>query len=81
MEADIDVAVVIINGTIHGDVVARQRAELGVGARINGNIWTRALSMKPGAVFEGACKMLGDKEGSESAPDSVQTRSAKINHA
>jgi cytoskeletal protein CcmA (bactofilin family) len=80
VDADIDVAIAIIDGTVNGDVVARHRAELGVGARINGNIWTRSLSMKPGAVFEGECKMLSDKEDVKSPQGSVENR-ARINHA
>lgn len=62
VDADIDVAVAIIDGTVNGDVVARERLELGVKARISGNIWTRSLNVKPGAVFEGACKILRDQE-------------------
>jgi cytoskeletal protein CcmA (bactofilin family) len=62
VDADIDVAVAIIDGTVNGDVVARERLELGLKAKINGNIWTRSLKIKPGAIFEGECKILRDQE-------------------
>jgi cytoskeletal protein CcmA (bactofilin family) len=38
--------------------VAQERVELGAAAVINGNISTRTLTMKPGAIFQGDCRML-----------------------
>ena len=58
IDADIDVKVCMISGVVNGDVVAHERVELGSGAIINGNIATRAITMKPGAVFRGDCRML-----------------------
>lgn len=58
VDADIDVKVCVISGVVNGDVVAHERVELGAGAIINGNISTRAITMKPGAVFHGDCRML-----------------------
>lgn len=57
-DAFIDVGVAIINGTVHGEIVARERVELGLGAVIHGNISTPRLSIKPGATFQGDCRML-----------------------
>jgi cytoskeletal protein CcmA (bactofilin family) len=58
VDALIDVGVAVINGLVNGDVIARERVELGPSAIIHGNISTPALSMKPGATFEGDCKMI-----------------------
>ena len=58
VDASIDVAVAIVSGTVNGDVVAHERVELGPEAVITGNISTRSISMKPGAVFHGDCRML-----------------------
>jgi cytoskeletal protein CcmA (bactofilin family) len=58
IDADIDVKVCVISGVVNGDVVAHERVELGSSAIINGNIATRAITMKPGAVFHGDCRML-----------------------
>ena len=60
VDADVDVAVATINGTVNGDIIGRQRVELGSAAIIRGNIQTRSLTMKPGAVFEGKCRVLKD---------------------
>ena len=58
VDALIDVGTAVINGLVNGDVIARERVELGPSAIIHGNISTPALSMKPGATFEGDCRML-----------------------
>jgi cytoskeletal protein CcmA (bactofilin family) len=60
VDANIEVAVAVINGTINGDIVANQRVEIGPGAKIYGNIWTRSIAIKDGAVFEGVCTMMED---------------------
>jgi cytoskeletal protein CcmA (bactofilin family) len=58
VDADIEVAIATINGTVNGDIVARQRLELGRAARVNGNIQTPQLVVEQGAVFEGSCRMI-----------------------
>jgi cytoskeletal protein CcmA (bactofilin family) len=58
VDAFIDVNVAIINGKVNGEIVGRERVELGLGAVINGNISTPKLSIKPGATFQGDCRML-----------------------
>jgi cytoskeletal protein CcmA (bactofilin family) len=63
VDACVDVAVAVISGTVNGDVIGHQRVELGPGAIVNGNISTRSLSMKPGAVFQGECRVLKDEHG------------------
>jgi len=61
VDAQIDVAVAVIGGTVHGDIVAHQRIELGPCAKIYGNIWTRSLAVKDGAFFDGVCTMIDDR--------------------
>jgi len=58
VDANIEVAVAVIHGTINGDIIASQRLELGRAAKVNGNIQTPSLIIEQGAVFEGSCKML-----------------------
>jgi cytoskeletal protein CcmA (bactofilin family) len=61
VEAEIDVAVCVVNGTVVGDIVGHQRVEVTPGAIVRGNIATRTLSIKPGALFQGDCRMLKDQ--------------------
>jgi len=58
VDANVEVAVAVIHGTINGDIIANQRLELGRSAKVNGNIQTPSLVIEQGAVFEGSCKML-----------------------
>jgi len=62
VDAIIDVAVAVIGGTVAGDIVARERVELGPSSRIYGNIWTREIVIKNGAIFEGVCHMIDDRK-------------------
>jgi cytoskeletal protein CcmA (bactofilin family) len=65
VDADVEVAVAVIGGTVNGDIVAHQRVELGPEARINGNIWTQSIAIQPGAIFEGVCRMLQHETAEE----------------
>lgn len=58
VDANIEVAVALIHGTVNGDVIATQRLELGRAAKVNGNVQTPSLVIEQGAIFEGSCKML-----------------------
>src|ERR1044072_9254765 len=76
VDANIEVAIAVIHGTINGDIIATQRLELGRAAKVNGNIQTPSLIIEQGAVFEGSCKMLqmtaaADKSKREAAKKSV----------
>jgi cytoskeletal protein CcmA (bactofilin family) len=64
VDANIEVAVAIVHGTVNGDIIATQRLELGRAAKLNGNIQTASLMIEPGALFEGTCKMIKMTAGS-----------------
>lgn len=65
VDADIDVSVCVVSGTVNGDVVAQQRVELGPAAIVNGDISTTSLSMRPGAIFTGNCRMIKNENAAE----------------
>src|ERR1051325_7482172 len=67
VDANIEVAVAQIQGTVNGDIVASQRIELGRAGKVNGNIQTPSLVIEQGGVFEGSCKMIQQKAASEKA--------------
>lgn len=58
VDACIDVRAAVINGTVNGDIVGHERVELGPCAVIKGNISSPALTIRPGAVFQGQCRMI-----------------------
>ena len=55
VDADISVHAATIYGCVRGDIHAKQKVELRGSARVVGDIETVALSIEPGAVFEGRC--------------------------
>jgi cytoskeletal protein CcmA (bactofilin family) len=74
VEANIEVAVATIHGTVNGDVVASQRLELGRAAKVSGNIQTPSLLIEQGAVFEGSCKMTQPNAPAEKAKQSFKVQ-------
>ena len=81
VDANIEVAVAVIHGTINGDIIATQRLELGRAAKVNGNIQTPSLIIEQGAVFEGTCKMVQmatDKAKKESKAEEKPLDTSKM---
>jgi len=72
VDANIEVAVAVIHGTINGDIIATQRLELGRAAKVNGNIQTPSLIIEQGAVFEGSCKMVQMTQAADKAKSSAK---------
>jgi cytoskeletal protein CcmA (bactofilin family) len=70
VDANVEVAVATIYGTVNGDIIASKRIEMGRVAKVTGNIQTPALVIENGAIFEGSCRMVAIKEQSEKLPDS-----------
>jgi cytoskeletal protein CcmA (bactofilin family) len=65
IDADIEVAVALINGTVNGDIIATKRIEISRVARVTGNIQTPLLTIEEGAIFEGSCRVLTLKEAQD----------------
>jgi hypothetical protein len=55
LDANISVHDATIYGCVRGDIQAKLKVELRGSARVVGDIETVALSIEPGAVFEGRC--------------------------
>ncbi len=77
VDANVQVSIATIHGTINGDIVATKRIEMGRSAKVVGNIQTPALVIEPGAVFEGSCRMqvkeAADNKPKEKAKQTQQT--------
>lgn len=62
VDANVEVAIAQIYGTVNGDIIASKRIEMGRVAKVTGNIQTPALVIENGALFEGSCRMVQLKE-------------------
>ncbi|HHI75629.1 MAG TPA: polymer-forming cytoskeletal family protein [Gammaproteobacteria bacterium] len=81
IEGDVRVDVLILNGTVVGDVYANERVELASQAKVTGTVYYRLLEMAMGAEVNGQLvhseeqepRMLGyDGDGEEEAEETPQ---------
>jgi cytoskeletal protein CcmA (bactofilin family) len=67
--ATIHAGVVVIGGTVHGNITAERKIEIHPTGRLYGNISTPSLVIEEGVIFEGSCTMgRAAGQGGESAP-------------
>lgn len=62
IEADIRVSYIVIQGEIHGNILADQRVDIRSPAKVFGNIEAPTVIIDEGAIFEGQTKMYRAKE-------------------
>ncbi len=57
IEADINIAEIIISGEVRGNIVAGSRIEIHAPGKVFGNIVSPVVIIDEGVIFEGNCKM------------------------
>src|ERR1044072_2493342 len=63
VEAQLDVGICIIQGTLQGNQSARSKVEIRKTGRVHGDLITPVLLVEEGAVFNGAIKMGQEAAG------------------
>ena len=76
IEGRVEVTNIVMNGTVNGDMYARERLVLGEKARVNGNVYYGVIEMAPGAVITG--KLIPLANGAAPAPAAAPAESAKV---
>jgi cytoskeletal protein CcmA (bactofilin family) len=72
VKATVHAGILVVGGTVQGNITAEKKVELHSSARLYGNISTPSLSIAEGVIFEGSCTMGKKPERSEtrnSAPE------------
>jgi cytoskeletal protein CcmA (bactofilin family) len=69
IEGSVEVPHVVLNGTVKGDIVARERVELGAKARVTGNVHYGVIEMAIGAEING--KLIHEAGGAVRSPDAA----------
>jgi cytoskeletal protein CcmA (bactofilin family) len=69
IEGRVEVTNIVMNGTVNGDMVARERLVLGEKARVNGNVHYGVIEMASGAVITGKLIPLNSDGKSAQAPE------------
>jgi len=68
IKAEISAGTIIMQGKIHGNLVASKKVEIKGGSELIGNIKTPSLHIEEDAIFEGNCEMIKkDSKYSKSA--------------
>ena len=57
VDAQIDVGVCVVHGSVHGNLIARSKLEIRKTGRVHGDVITPVLLVEEGAVFNGAIRM------------------------
>lgn len=83
VDADVEVSVAQIYGTVIGNITATKRIELGRVAKVTGDIQTPALVIEQGAMFEGSCRMqqIKDAQAKEEARPTSSSSAAGTSSA
>jgi cytoskeletal protein CcmA (bactofilin family) len=76
IEGRVEVTNIVMNGTVNGDMYARERLVLGEKARVNGNVYYGVIEMAPGAVITG--KLIPLANGTAPAPAGAPEDPAKV---
>jgi cytoskeletal protein CcmA (bactofilin family) len=63
VEAEIDAKMVIVAGTVVGNIRTSEKIEMQAKAKVLGDVSTKNLVIEQGAIFHGSCQMKGVKEG------------------
>ena len=57
LEAQVDVGTCIIQGELHGNLIAKTKVEIHRSGRVHGDLSTPVLLVEEGAIFNGMIKM------------------------
>lgn len=79
IEGTVEVTNIVMNGTVNGDMHARERLVLGGKARVNGNVHYGVIEMAPGAVITGKLVPLNDDKRDSVAKAASETGSPDSN--
>ena len=60
LQAQVDVGVCVVHGSLYGDVIAKSRVEMRKTGKLHGDVITPVLLVEEGAVFNGAIRMGQD---------------------
>jgi cytoskeletal protein CcmA (bactofilin family) len=80
IEADVNVKAAVINGWVTGNITATESVVLESEARVTGQIRTRALSVRLGAIFDGECLLSAPENSSGVADPTQRKRSNWLGH-
>jgi len=85
IKANIEAGSVSVSGTVEGTITARTKVEIHPTGKVYGDVFTQALIIEHGALFDGKCHMTGREVSPKREPsiengkDALKEQKAKIN--
>ncbi len=70
IKGKVEVDVLILNGRVEGEIIARERVEIHSGGKLYGSVFTPALVIQDGGILEGNCRMRSKPEN-ENNPEGM----------
>jgi len=67
VDAELYVNVAVVMGEVNGTINAQERIEVYPPGRVGGNIQSPVISIEPGGIFNGSCKMKAPAESAGKA--------------
>jgi cytoskeletal protein CcmA (bactofilin family) len=77
IDAKVEVACLVIMGSVKGNVKASERIELLAGGQLEGEISTQVFVIESGARFTGGCSMGGKARAKTEGTDSKKTQTSE----
>jgi cytoskeletal protein CcmA (bactofilin family) len=74
VSADIEAGILILEGTVRGNIIARDRIEMMSTGRLYGDLDTAKLQIADGVVFEGNCRMIKERTAPQAPPPAPKPR-------
>jgi cytoskeletal protein CcmA (bactofilin family) len=74
VEADVDAKMVIVAGTVVGNIRTSEKIEMQAKAKVLGDVSTKNIVIEQGAIFHGSCQMKGVKEGEQKADKMMEKK-------
>ena len=76
IKANINAKAVIVNGTVYGNIEAKEKLEIQSKGKVYGNIRTAKLKIADGVIFEGSCEMIKPYEDIAEKATAVRAEAA-----
>lgn len=76
VEAEIDSKMVIVAGTVVGNIRTSEKIEMQAKSKVLGDVSTKNIVIEQGAIFHGSCQMKGVKEGDTKADKIMEKKPA-----
>ncbi len=73
----VEATALILNGTLEGDVTAKERMEIHANGKLYGTIFTPIFVIQDGGIFEGNCKMGARPDHENDSEDEAEVFSAQ----